>query len=187
MAPSSPTETDREGQQRGGEDPFARTSANGRKLRAPAIPVGCQAVDFGLSSKMIFGRIARRPIPPLTRATPGSSPRGRLFHPRGKGILAHALQPGCARSCARFSPACSFPVPLRNRLIRTCSCRLKFPVPCPRAPATGGLQIRQHHDIAELSGTERRPRRKKIPCWQGIRIVGDGPSARRFWAESEED
>ena len=62
----------------------------------------------------------------------GSRP-GAGFSRAGEGNAGRALQPGRARSRASFSPACSFPDPLRNRLIIPCSGRLKFPVPRPRA------------------------------------------------------
>jgi hypothetical protein len=84
--------------------------------------------------------------------------------PVGEGNPGRGLQPDRARSRALFSSACSFPVPLRKRLITTCSGRRKFPVPRPIRPASSGLQSQQRHDIAGLSGTGHRPRRKKIPC-----------------------
>ncbi len=100
--------------------------------------------------------------------------------PVGEGNPGRPLQPGRARRRAPFLPACSFPVPLRKRLIIPCSERRKFPVPRPIRPASGGLQSQQRHDIATLSGTERRPRRKKFPASREFGSAAAGPRARRF-------
>ncbi len=101
-----------------------------------------------------FLHARRALVGPLTRAT----------LPGWEGNPGRALQPGRARRRTPFLPTCSLPVPLRKRLIMTWSGRRKFPVPRPTRPASGGLQSQQRHDIARLCGTERRPRRKKIPC-----------------------
>ena len=111
-----------------------------------------------------FWRIPQRSRPDRSHRTVRVFARGGLF-PRGKGSRPRALQPSRARSPALFSPACFFPDPRRNRLISPCSSRLKFPVPRPRQPATGGLQSPQRHDIAWMTFRNEAPTAaKKIPC-----------------------
>ncbi len=63
MAPSSRCETDREGQQRGGQDPFAAPFGNARYLREAAIPtvVACYHPLFLFNQFGDLERCALRP------------------------------------------------------------------------------------------------------------------------------
>jgi hypothetical protein len=63
---------------------------------------------------------------------------GRLF-PAGEGKPGPHYNPAAPTRAPSFCPACSFPDPRGKRLIIPCFGRLKFPVPRPRQPATGGL------------------------------------------------
>ena len=116
-------------------------------------------------ARCIFGRIARRRLRPTATHRPPTGLRpGAGFSTHSESESWPRLQPGCARSRAPFRP----PVPCLfrpdNHLFGACSGPVKFPVPRPLRPATGGLPSQQCDEIAGLSGSERRQRPKRLPA-----------------------